>query len=1150
MATNVRISGANADSREESDIRFNYNNLNQIICASTKLSATQPMSFSTDGGATWSQSSLPGVTGDARQGDPTIDWTSDGTAWSVTIGITPMSAALVLRTFKSVDQGSTWTFDSDVGGGQTAMDKQALWVDHNPNSPFKDNMYLIWHNGKPAFVSRRVGAGGTWGAPVQVSGSETTGTGIGSDIKTNQSGDVFAFWNDTVSRGLFVAKSTDGGVTFGTPVKIATTNGSFQVGVPAQNSRLVLIYPSGAAWRTATEDVVVVCWMDLAGGNDCDSTGDAPGSNVNSNCKTRIFFSRSTDGGATWGSPIKLSDQNAKNDQIFPRLALDEATGAMMVVYYDTILDPGRVKTNLWMQQSFDRGVSWTAPVRVTTAETDETSAGATSSFQYGDYIGLTGFSGNFFPCWTDRRSGAAEEIWGAPLTTNAINFIIEKSTFGKDEVTVGAQYAPAYWLAVSGFSNAQLGLTSAGALNQAPNPAPVITVTVDPSLNTGLTAAQLATIGANLPTINQFGPLPIIPTDPTLAQDPQTFLYPYTVAFNSVDAFNALLPDEFVVLTLNASLTVGQITRTASADIELVAGENPYYENVNPADPARFPHWLSFDLRLFKMTVPPSQTRDRFNATMTTNPADAPGFIASVIANLTSGGGAVGSDSFESGLRQDEAGSALEFLQKDDDGNFVFNFAVARVRLKGNTPGAQAVKVRVFFRMFNAATTHSEFNPNTTYRFHSDGALNGVKVPLLGVQNDQNGQPEYVTIPCFAVPRVNLAGPADMNNQLEDTPNAYTINVNPGVEVDSFFGCWLDINQPQQKFLAETPVSGNLDGPFSGTLLSFNEVITKAPHQCLIAEIRFDDTPIPIGANSATSDKIAQRNIAWVDGPNPGVFESRRMPHPFEIRPSPPQASALDELMVLWGNTPNGSQAQFYLPTLDAKEVVSLARAVHGSTRLKVVDPHTLQVPVGGATFIPIPRGTARNAGLLTVDLPDGVKRGDIYEITVRQITEDTAQSGVIILLGKHGETRGQTRGQTRRQNPERSFSWLRQLGAFQVTIAISTKQHLLFREERLYAWLLFIYNAIPQKNRWHPVFRRYLDQIAGRVRGFGGDPGTIEPSPTGDVPHKQPRARAASSDRQDLRRHLRSVRRLRGIPSAVGRRTRAHVLRAGARD
>ena len=560
------------------------------------------------------------------------------------------------------------------------------------------------------------------------------------------------------------------------------------------------------------------------------------------------------------------------------------------------------------------------------------------------------------------------------------------------------------------------------------------------------------------------------------------------------------------MVLTLNVSLTVGQITRTASAAIELVAGENPYYENVNPADPARFPFWLSFDLRLFKMTVPPSQTRDRFNATMTTNPADAPAFIASVSANLTAGGGTVGGDSFESGLTQDEAGSSLEFLQKDDDENFVFNFAVARVRLKGNTAGAQAVKVRVFFRMFNAATTNSEFNPNTTYRFQSDGALNGVKVPLLGVQNDQNGQPEYVTIPCFAVPRVNLTSPADMKTQPEDTPNAYTIDVNPGVEVDSFFGCWLDINQPQQKFLVQTPPSGSFDGPFSGTLESFNEAITRAPHQCLIAEIRFDDTPIPIGANSSTSDKIAQRNIAWVDGPNPGVFDSRRMPHPFDIRPSSPQASALDQLMILWGNTPEGSQAQFYLPALDAKDVVNLARAMHGSTRLNVFDPHTLQVPVGGATFIPIPRGTARTAGLLTVDLPDGIKRGDIYEISVRQITEDTAHTrGGVILLAKQGDTRPQTRGRrAQAQNPDRSFSWLRQLGAFQITIPISTKQHLLRREERLYAWLLFIYKAIAQKSRWHPVFRRYLDQIAGRVRGFGGDPGRIEPSPTGDVPHR----------------------------------------------
>ena len=421
MPANIRLSGSNpGDPREESDIRFNYNNLDQIICASTKLGGNQPMHYSADGGATWLQSSLPGFAGDARQGDPTIDWTSDGTAWSVTIGISP-TLVLVLRAYRSADGGITWTFDSTITGTQTAMDKQAFWVDHNPSSPFKDNMYLIWHNGAPCFVSVRLGPGGAWSAPLQISGGETTGTAIGSDIKTNSHGDVFAFWPDTGSQHLFVAKSTDGGSTFGAPVAIATTIGAFNLGVPAQDGRRVLIYLSGGAYRTAAENLVYAVWTDLAGGVGCSSAGSEPGSNVASICKSRIWFARSTDGGATWDAPLQLNGQTSLNDQIFPRLAVDESSGVLMVVYYDTINDPGRRKAELWMQASYDFGVTWTAPVQVATAETDETVAGATLNFQYGDYIGFTGHAGRFFACWTDRRSGGSEEIWGAPLAAAAV---------------------------------------------------------------------------------------------------------------------------------------------------------------------------------------------------------------------------------------------------------------------------------------------------------------------------------------------------------------------------------------------------------------------------------------------------------------------------------------------------------------------------------------------------------------------------------------------------------------------------------------------------------------------------------------------------------------------------------------------------------
>jgi hypothetical protein len=72
--------------------------------------------------------------------------------------------------------------------------------------------------------------------------------------------------------------------------------------------------------------------------------------------------------------------------------------------------------------------------------------------------------------------------------------------------------------------------------------------------------------------------------------------------------------------------------------------------------------------------------------------------------------------------------------------------------------------------------------------------------------------------------------------------------------------------------------------------------------------------------------------------------------------------------------------------------------------------------------------------------------------------------------------------------------------LGAFQLTIPVRAKEVLLLREERELSVLRWIAEAIPRRNRWHPVFHRYLSQIAGRVTAFGGDPTEILPSPTGE--------------------------------------------------
>jgi BNR/Asp-box repeat len=421
VGPNRRVSGAQTTPRSESDIRINVGRPDRVIAAANSIgsgSGGQAQFSSLDGGITWRQTTLPLLSGDNRHADPTVGWTSDGTAWAITIGIS--GATLRLRAHRSTDGGATWSFDGIASGSQTDADKELMWVDRSPTSPFANNIYVIWHAGPPAFVNRRTGPTGAWQTPVRVSGLETTGTAIGGDITTNAAGDVFAFWPDTGSRRLLVAKSTNGGVTFRPPVVIATTFAAYDIGVPAFASRRALIYLSGAAYRDAADNFVYAVWTDLTGASGCTSSANEPGSNIASACKTRIWFARSTDGGMTWQRPTMINNQASRNDQFNPRMAVDDTDGTLVVVYYDTVGDPGRRKTDLWYQSSPDYGTTWTTPVKVTSAQTDETSAGADGN-QYGDYNGLSGYVGTFFPSWTDRRGGGREEIWTAELTPDSV---------------------------------------------------------------------------------------------------------------------------------------------------------------------------------------------------------------------------------------------------------------------------------------------------------------------------------------------------------------------------------------------------------------------------------------------------------------------------------------------------------------------------------------------------------------------------------------------------------------------------------------------------------------------------------------------------------------------------------------------------------
>ena len=79
------------------------------------------------------------------------------------------------------------------------------------------------------------------------------------------------------------------------------------------------------------------------------------------------------------------------------------------------------------------------------------------------------------------------------------------------------------------------------------------------------------------------------------------------------------------------------------------------------------------------------------------------------------------------------------------------------------------------------------------------------------------------------------------------DDPNRQNFVAIGGPEVDHFYGCWLDINQPTKNVLPVQVPAANVDGPFTNAV-PIQQSIVRNLHQCLVAEIAFDPTPIPVG--------------------------------------------------------------------------------------------------------------------------------------------------------------------------------------------------------------------------------------------------------------------------------------------------------------
>lgn len=537
---------------------------------------------------------------------------------------------------------------------------------------------------------------------------------------------------------------------------------------------------------------------------------------------------------------------------------------------------------------------------------------------------------------------------------------------------------------------------------------------------------------------------------DPQVKDVAQRIAFPVHVSFSSTEAFDQIPANlDFEDVLFSAEMR----DFNCQTNLTLSKNQNPRMSDGNP-------HWLSVDLRVFKTKPGEDLTADFEHPSGANAPYD---YIQGVLAayNNWQGGEPHPFDQ----LPTDQETNQLALYSEDADGDPIYNYAVARVRFVA-PEDINAADVRVFFRQWTTGWSALDYTDphgsSGSYRRDGDGPN---ATPLLGLTGD-----EINNVPCFAEARV-----ADMEMQTDET-NRLTLEGADAQEVHGYFGCWLDINQDVTRF----PLEPQGNGPFQGELLSIQELM-RGLHQCLVAEIHYTLDPIQNGATPASSDNLAQRNILLDESDNPGGFASHLVHHTFEIKASPntfppPQFATVatgttarlhpDELVIHWGNLPRDSHVTLYIPQVDVDEVLRYAARRPSPGIFAKAGPSAIRIKVTGVAYVPLPGPLSKNiAGLLSVQLPPTVTKGQKFKIIVRQVD------------GRR----------------------LRVVGTTQFDIHVRTAAEIRPRLERNFSVLRHIQKAIPQSNRWYPVFERYVGELADRVRAVGGNPDVIAPSPTG---------------------------------------------------
>jgi subtilisin-like proprotein convertase family protein len=152
-------------------------------------------------------------------------------------------------------------------------------------------------------------------------------------------------------------------------------------------------------------------------------TGPGPAANSIANGDSDVFLVRSTDGGATWGNPLRINSDSPADGfsegiraQFQPQLAVDPVTGTLVATWYDARYDASNLRVANFLATSIDGGVTFgpsqvflnpqntaidaiTNQTRIIEPIPSNTTNLPASG--YGDRQGLAVYAGHVYPFWS-----------------------------------------------------------------------------------------------------------------------------------------------------------------------------------------------------------------------------------------------------------------------------------------------------------------------------------------------------------------------------------------------------------------------------------------------------------------------------------------------------------------------------------------------------------------------------------------------------------------------------------------------------------------------------------------------------------------------------------------------------------------------------